>query len=236
MPMLRRRQCNLKPAIKKEYMLKFIRRSFLAFTFFLSPHMGYSQAEKGTVHAGISALPIADLLQLFPKNDISGYGIIPELGFFPLKKLDISFGLYNIDVKNSYNVHTNHFGDFRKEERLKLLIANLSIRYYFLKGKFRFYPVLAMGTGNLDIFSYRKSDYFKLGYDTGPVLAWTAGAGMNYFLNERIAFELNIPYTSVDSYPDVKNRRTSFQTVAPSLGVKLFFNTIRKKEKLPGSL
>lgn len=183
---------------------------------------GYAQIEKNTSQAGISALPVLDVLNLFPQNSISGFGVMGNLGYFPIKNLSIGINPYYSRVSNSYDDYLIPYGDIRKEEKISLYGLNAYLRYYvFSKGKFSLYPTVSLGFGNLEKEIFMRPGTARLGHGSTSVLTCYAGAGVNYFITERVALELNVPYMYVQYLPPAT---TGFHTIAPTIGVQFYLS------------
>ncbi len=111
----------------------------------------FSQMEHRTSFVSVSGLPVFDILKTFPENKIKGYGAIINMGFFPIKNLSIGFTPLIAQASNSYNSYSTFYGTFRKEEKIRLMGLNATLRYYLNKEKISFYPFISVGFAKLDI-------------------------------------------------------------------------------------
>jgi hypothetical protein len=180
---------------------------------------GYSQIEKNTIQIGASALPIYDIFKIAPKNSIAGFGVTTNIGFFPIKNLSVGVSPYYAQVLNGYDYST-YYSTIRKEEHLKFYGLNMYIRYYiFSIKKFSFYASLQAGFGNLSKKVFNAENQQLVSTDNSSVFISSLGVGVNYFLKEKIALELNVPYLDVHNF---SLTGINFKTIAPTIGVQFF--------------
>ncbi|MDQ3048639.1 MAG: outer membrane beta-barrel protein [Bacteroidota bacterium] len=199
-----------------------MKKNLFIFCLLLSTSI-FAQMERRTSFVSVSGLPVFDVLKLFPENKIRGYGAIANLGFFPVKNLSIGFTPYIAQVSNSYNnSYISFYGTFRKEEKIRLMGINATLRYYLNQGKISFYPFISGGFANLDITSYKQEGNTKLSNDNKSVSIVMFGLGVNYFLTEKFTLELNLPYMYLQSFSHDYNDHVSFGTISPTLGIGFY--------------
>jgi hypothetical protein len=182
----------------------------------------YKGSSQTAIQAGISALPVFDVLNLYPDNEISGAALSGNFGCFLTEDLGFGINPYYGQVSNFYNT------DFHREkEELSLLGMNAYLRYYFIsRKKFNAFAIVSAGFGNM-----RSTRTILTG--SGPladpktvfnnsVLTFMAGAGVSYFLSRDIALELNIPYAYITHVAE--SPAPYYQTVVPTFGLQFYWN------------
>jgi opacity protein-like surface antigen len=190
----------------------------LPFFILIYSFSSFSQVEKHSSQVGISGLPVFDVLKMFPDNDISGFAILGNFGYFPAKDLALGVNPYYASVHNEY-AYRYYSILSRKREEISAYGMNIYARYYFLSQKrFSLYPSLAAGFGNLVIKDF--IDNTRIENRNAAAVSFTAGLGLSCSLNEMISVELNVPYLYLKS---LTNENIEFRTVAPTLGIQLFF-------------
>jgi hypothetical protein len=193
--------------------------TFILFSIFILK--GYCQLEKTTTQVGVSALPIFDVLKFFPDNKISGIAVTGNLGYLGMKNISVGIQPYYAQVSNSYPS-----GLFEKEKQeIKLYGLNTYLRYYFIrKEKFLAYSLASIGFGNSEQKTTKVSSLtlVKNSHTDKSVLIIMAGVGINYFIIENLALELNIPYFNV-KYISTDPNDIRFQTIAPTIGLQFYW-------------
>jgi hypothetical protein len=178
-----------------------------------------SQIEKRSTQIGISALPVFDAFNLFPKNSISGVAVIVNLGYFPAQDLAVGISPYYAKVRNSY--YYPQYSGTKNVEDIQLFGMNIYTRYYFLSQKrISIYPLIAAGFGNIVLKKAVGGAVVQSSTTSAPALSFTGGLGLNCSLTQRIALELNAPYLYVKSVTNT----LEFKTFAPTLGFQFTFD------------
>lgn len=184
----------------------------------------YSQTEKSTKQAGISVLPIYDILNTYPDNKIAGGAVMGNFGFFVMNDLSIGLMPYYGQVSNKYNISTFDFHEERQD--ISLYGLNTYMRYYFFKKKkVLVYASASFGFGNIHKQTTNLAIQSLVDYSESDDSVYTilAGLGVNYSLSPRISLELNIPYTVLRHISGQVND-SDFQTIAPMIGVQYNWN------------
>ncbi|MGQ0829247.1 MAG: outer membrane beta-barrel protein [Bacteroidota bacterium] len=191
---------------------------FLLFSLFLLK--GFSQIEKTTTQVGVSVLPVFDILQLVPDNKISGLAVSGNIGYHTIKNMSVGINPYYAEVVNSY---PSDYSKERERQNIKLYGLNTYLRYYIInRAKFLAYSFISLGFGAFEQKTFNASTRYLIETNINPVFILQGGIGINYFVTERLALELNIPYTYVNhisTNPDF----SYFHTVAPTIGLQFYW-------------
>lgn len=193
------------------------KKILFAFLFTLYLLKGYSQIEKHSTQAGIGFLPIFDAFKLFPENKLSGLGISANLGYFAIKKISIGINPFYGQAVNEYD-YTQYNVIRRKQENIKIYGLNAYLRYYIIaKNKFLAYPSLAIGFGAAEQRTIDVESKVLTGKENAPAFIFSLGVGINYFITEKFALELHIPYINI-KYLTTDVIDPQWQTIAPTIG------------------
>ena len=197
-------------------MKKRIRFVVLLFLTYVSLEVS-AQIKKGDLHIGISGLPVLDFFNSYPDNKISGFGISGQIGFFPHKNIYLGINPYLVKVKNQFP----EFGDITLENQ-KIYGVNTSMYYYgAITAKFYIYGGVSMGIGAADHHS-SNGIAFLTRNATYPIFALAPVIGIQYFITNTVALNFNLPLLNIKyiSYTS----KDGFTTVAPTLGIGVFFH------------
>ncbi len=192
---------------------------FILFSNFI--FKGYCQLEKTTTQVGVSALPIFDVLKVFPDNKISGIAVTGNFGYLAIKNMSIGIQPYYAQVSNSYTSRLLE----KENQEIKLYGLNTYLRYYFIrKEKFLTYSLASIGFGNSEQKTTNLSSLtlVKNSHTDKSVLIFMLGLGVNYFIIKNLAIELNIPYFNV-KYISTDPNDLRFQTAAPTIGLQFYW-------------
>lgn len=201
------------------YKIKKTLSTFCFFSIFICN--GYSQLDKTNNQAGISTLPIFDVLKVFPKNKISGIAFSGNFGYFALKHMSIGIQPYYAQVSNVYTTSLLE----EQKQNIKLYGVNTYLRYYFISiEKFSIYAIAGAGFGNSDQITTNLSPaaFSKNSHTDKSIFTSMLGVGINYFIVNNLALELIIPYINV-KYISTGSNDMSFQTAAPTIGLQFYW-------------
>ncbi len=184
---------------------------------------GFSQYEKSSIQVGISALPIYDVLNLFPDNQISGVVVMPNFGFFIMDKLSFGINPYYAKASNSYN--SAAIDKHKENQQISLYGLNAYLRYYFItKEKISFYAMFSNGFGDIEKKTTNLSTSAKVdnGYPNKAIYTAMLGVGIDYFVTKKIAIELNVPFI-VMRFFSPEQYDSNFNTIVPTLGLQIYW-------------
>jgi hypothetical protein len=175
-----------------------------------------------SMQAGITALPVYDILGLFPDNKISGAAFMGNFGSF--LSTNVSFGVspYYGTVSNSYNLFPA--GPLAERQELKLFGVNTYLRGYIIKkSRFYLYVLVSAGIGNMqektiDLSTQKEIPGRKI---NSPIATFLSGAGVNYFITRSLAVEFNLPFCILNNF-NAEMADKYFLTAAPTLGLQLY--------------
>ncbi len=197
-----------------------MKKHFLTFILFSFGFIDcFSQLEKSSAQFGVSVLPVLDVFKVFPDNKISGFAVIGNIGFFPIKNLSAGIQPYYGQASNSYS----SFFFEKENQEIKLYGLNAYLRYYFIrKQKFLAYSMASVGFGNSEQKTTLVSTVILVKSPINKsVLTGVFGAGIGYFIVKNLALELNIQYLNI-KYFSADPADKSFHTIAPTVGVEFF--------------
>lgn len=174
-------------------------------------------------HVGVSGVPIFDVLNMFPDNQIKGGAININYGTMIIKNLSFGVNLYYSGVSNEYK--TESIDLHKEKQEIKIIGISPNLRYQFrVKEKLFFYGLASIGFGNYNekTTNLMTSEPVNYGVENESILILTAGLGVNYFLFDNFALELSVPYVfvnrlSTDQYVE------DFHTIAPMIGIQYFW-------------
>lgn len=182
-----------------------------------------AQNDTQSNHVGISGIPVFDILNMFPENQIKGGAININYGTMVIENLSFGVNVIFSSVSNEYETESL---DFHKEnQEIKIIGISPNLRYYLrIKKKFSIFGQASLGFGNYSekTTDLSTSEPVNYGDANESIMILTAGLGMNYFISEKFALELNIPYVfmnrlSTDQYIE------DFQTIAPMIGIQYYW-------------
>ncbi len=182
-----------------------------------------AQENPTTNHAGIGGIPVFDVLNMFPENQISGAALSVNYGKIIFPNLSFGVNLYYSSVSNEY---TSQSMDLHKEQQdIKVLAISPNLRYQFkLSNKFILFGQSSIGFGNYNEKTKNLSNSATInnGDENKSILMVTAGLGANYFVFKNLALELNIPYVYLNRLSSLENV-DDFHTIAPMIGIQYFW-------------
>ncbi|GAA0714525.1 hypothetical protein GCM10009430_07840 [Aquimarina litoralis] len=177
--------------------------------------------EAGDIKMGIAAVPLMDL-----NNGFSGVAVRPSLSYYLSERFAVNTSAFvllpqDIEQENGRDAEVQAYGfipSFRK--------------HAINSGKFSFYLESGIGLGAI---RYEANDPADVAIEdnSGGLLLFTAGAGINYKFAKCLELEFGLPYMyglNITNGEDTK----LFSGVAFNLGMNFVFNTRdikRMKEK-----
>ncbi|MFK5879164.1 MAG: outer membrane beta-barrel protein [Flavobacteriaceae bacterium] len=182
-----------------------------------------AQNDSHSNHVGVGGLPVFDVLNMFPENQIKGGAININYGAMVSENLSFGVNLFYSGVSNEYKTESI---DLHKEnQEIRIIGISPNLRYYFrIKEKFIIFGLASVGFGNYNekTTNLMTSEPVNYGDENESIMILTAGLGLNYFLSEKFALELNVPYVftnrfSKDQYVE------DFHTIAPMIGIQYYW-------------
>jgi hypothetical protein len=178
---------------------------------------------KSTLHAGMTALPVFDVLNLFPANVIKGFAVMGNVGFFVTRHLSFGFQPFYGEVSNTYTgFNQDPFGE---RQNLRIAGSNTTLRYSFLARKpWLVYILASAGFGVMEetITAVKTSQVIPGSRKSNAIATCLAGVGANYFFTRNIAAELNVPYGMMYNF-NAPAEYKYFLTAAPMLGLQVYW-------------
>ena len=174
-------------------------------------------------HAGISALPVFDVLRLFPSNRIRGAAVMGDFGCFIRPRLSFGINPYYANVVNEYPTpFLTPYG-----ERLDLTAAGLNV---FFRGYIVSRPAFSafiLVAGGFGVMNERLTDLAMPGRRpflnvNSPVSAFIAGPGFSWNLTTQLAAEIQVNFVSIDNFSQAQSN-AYFTAVLPIFGVRYYW-------------
>ena len=149
-----------------------------------------AQSDIHSNHIGVSGVPVFDVLNMFPDNQIKGGAFNINYGTMIIENLSFGMNLYYSRVSNEYK--TESFDLHKERQEIKIIGISPNLRYQFrVKEKLLFYALTSVGFGNYNekTTNLMTSEPVNYGDENESILMLKAGLGMNYFLSEKFALE-----------------------------------------------
>lgn len=200
----------------------------LLFLFFSSA--AFAQTEKGNfVLSGNTDLNFlfsnitsgTDSIQT-GKAKSNQFGVTAGAGYFVANNLAV--GIYGTYSYNYSKIESPNYGGSSNQSITQSFTILPQVQYYFpVEGKLKPFVVIGVGYGWLQERDSRVTDNYNTVYSlSGP--AFTGGAGVSYFINKSVAFDLGLQY-SYSRFKD-KYRVDQIQKqkqFAGRMGISVFF-------------
>ena len=184
-------------------------------------HQLCAQVGKSTNQVGVSGLPIYDIFNFYPKNEISGGAISVNYGTFVSNKLCFGVNLFYAAYSNQYDTQAKDL--HKQKQNNDLMGLNTSLRYYCaIKKNFLVYGVISIGFGINKFQTTNLSTSLIVAKTHEPIALLMAGLGINYFITKNFALELNVPYVFVNrfSYDPYAEHLNS---ILPTIGIQYYW-------------
>jgi len=168
--------------------------------------------EAGDIKIGIAAVPLLDL-----SNGYSGIVAKPSLSFYVSERFAINTSAFvllpqDIEQENGRDAEVQAYGfipSFRK--------------HAINSGKFSFYLESGVGIGAIRYETEDPED-IAIDNDSGGILLFTAGAGINYKFAKCVELEFGLPYMYGLNITNGEDSKL-FSGVAFNFGMNIVFNT-----------
>lgn len=184
---------------------------------------GIGQDKKPSNHIGINGIPIFDVLNSYPDNQINGSAITFNYGVMVSRNLSFGVNLYYSGVSNEYV--TESLSPRTERQQINVVGISPNLRYHYrIREKLMLYAQASIGFGN---YREKTTDlntsqprYYK--NDNDSMIMTMAGLGMNYFFSEKIALDLNVSYVYLNRLSS-QRYVYDFQTIAPMIGIQFYW-------------
>jgi hypothetical protein len=180
------------------------------------------------MHAGISALPVLDVLHQQPDNRISGAAVTANFGCFIHPRLSFGINPYYARVLNVFPTNSVTVSGGQQDTRLFGL--NVNLRGYFIsRSRFSVFMLASGGFGvmkELSSFPY-PGLVSEPRLNILPVASFFVGPGVNWNFSPMFAVEANLPVAVIYSMDESDYGRI-FTTLLPTFGLQFYFGKTDK--------
>ncbi len=196
----------------------------ICFVSILLSFTGYSQTDKGAQHVGVMGIPIVDIFNFSPENEISGVALNINYGSFVRKNLSVGLNIYSAGFSNEYG--TEDIDYHRENQKIRLTGLNSNFRYYYsISENINIFSEFSIGFGyyKIETTNLSTSLIMEDGLKKESVLLIIPGVGLNYRIFNNLSLEFNLPYIFVKRFSTDPYAENS-QTILPTLGIQYFWN------------
>ena len=180
-------------------------------------------------HAGISAMPIIDILGQAPGNEISGVAAVANFGSFINPRLSFGVNPYYATVTNVYT----SISPYVERQQLTAFGLNAFLRGYFVSRPG--FSAFMLASGGFGAMSEKitttdpLSQHFNARVELLPLASFFAGPGVSWNFTPWFALEADVPVAILYFMEDYDTGR-KFSTVLPTVGLQFYFGRSEGKK------
>lgn len=197
--------------------------TIFAFVFLIISVKGKGQENRPSNHIGVNGIPIFDVLNSYPENQINGGAITLNYGIMVSGNLSFGVNLYYSGVSNEYK--TESINPQAERQEINIIGISPNLKYHYrIKEKLMLYGQASIGFGNYNekTINLNTSQAINYGSENESMVLTMAGIGMNYFFTEKVALDFNVSYVYLNRL-STQRYAYDFHTVAPMIGIQFYW-------------